>query len=246
MRTETRNIYTAAELKKSKRKALKGAFEKAFAEYLDGQHENLDFESDDLMGALNGLFEACNGVKMTDWSLGMDNHDNHITVEFTGGQRYEDGDDVAELSGPRALAWLENNLLSGIRIPFVSLKEARAAQAERAELYRKKREAKTEKEKAENPGPGPRFKKSIISRLYGKPGTIADCPFSGMCYDNDFLDALIKDVKDGDDLKSAFQNLDGVYVRLLESANDYQRTEAYFLDHADANGWEYDGDGNRI
>jgi hypothetical protein len=247
MRIETRKLYSAAELKKYKNlKGFAGAFDKAYEAYLETQGETgLEFESDDLFGSLKGLFNACSGIKLKDWSLGLNNRDNHIRVEFTGGRGYgEDEDAIGEFTGARAMAWIENNLLSGIRVPFIPLLTVKLEMEKRDEYYRKlnacggDREARAAVPKNFNP--------RAIKRHYYKPGTIGDCPFTGMCYDDDFLDALRKNIKDGDTLKTAFESLDGVFVKLLESANDYQRTEEYFLGQAEANDYEYDKDGDRI
>jgi hypothetical protein len=211
MRIKTMNIYTAAELKTLDDGGA--AFARAFRGYLDGQdRDGLDFEISDLMGSLKGLFNACSGVRLADWNTGVCNRNNGLRVDFTGGRHYDSGAEVSALSGPRAIAWLENNLLAGLRIGW------------------------TEKRRAELRKYGP---------LY-YPGKIKPCPFTGMCYDDDLLSALVDNVRGGMDLKAAFEDLADVAARLLELANDYQRTEEYFMDEAAANGREYDENGNRI
>lgn len=211
MRTETRNIYTAAELKTLDDGGA--AFARASREYLDGQaRDGLNFEISDLMASLKGLFNACSGVRLADWNVGICNRNNVLRVDFTGGRHYDSGADVSALSGPRAMAWLENNLLAGLRIGW------------------------TEKRREE-------------LRKYGHlyyPGKIKPCPFTGMCYDDDLLSALVDNVRGGMDLKAAFEDLADVAARLLESANDYQRTEEYFLETSEANGWEYTEEGGLI
>ena len=211
MRTETRNIYTAAELKTLDDGGA--AFARAFRDYLDGQdRDGLEFETSDLMGSLKGLFTACSGVRLADWNIGVCNRNNGLRADFTGGRHYDSGADVSALSGPRAIAWLENNLLAGLRVPWTGGKRAKL-------------------------------------RKYGPlyyPGMIKPCPFTGMCYDDDLLTALVDNVRGGMDLNAAFEDLADVAARILEAANDYQRTEKYFMDEAAANEQEYDENGNRI
>lgn len=244
MRTETRKLYTAAELKKYRGlRPFAGAFEKAYKTYLEGQSENgLEFEMDDAMASIKGLFDACSGISLKNWDIGIYNRNNHLKVEFTGGQRYGGGDDVEKLSGPRAIAWLENNLLCGIRVQYVPLLTVKLEMEKQSAYYEKVR-GLSRKERDNVPK---NYSEAAIKRHYYKPGTIAECPFTGVCYDMDLLDALIKNVRDGMDLKSAFEDLADVAAKLLESAEDYQRTEEYFLDTAAANDYEYDKDGDRV
>lgn len=208
MRIETRKIYTALELKR-RPKQLPGAFEHAFKYFTGHNDDGLEFEISDLMGSLKGLFDSCGGIKLTDWNIGAYNRGNGLSVQFTS----EYADDVAALSGPRAMAWIENNLLSRLRIPWTGPKRAN---------YRK----------------------------YGdgyKPGQIKSCPFTGMCYDDDLLDCLVKNVYvENMDLKSAFEDLARECEKILEAAVDYQNTEEYFLQEADGQGMEFDKRGNRI
>jgi len=60
-----------------------------------------------------------------------------------------------------------------------------------------------------------RFKPGI---RYGyRAGVMKDCPFTGVCYDHDFLDALAESVKSGDDLETAFNSLANTAEKLIEN-----------------------------
>ena len=53
---------------------------------------------------------------------------------------------------------------------------------------------------------------------YGyRAGVMKDYPFTGVCYDQDFLDALIESVISGDDLETAFESLADTANKLIEN-----------------------------
>lgn len=209
MRIETRKVYTAAELHKWRGlKSLSGAFERAFESYKNAQAEEgpACWWTGELMDSVKALFDAA-GVEMADWSIGMYSP-SYIRADFRG----EYAEETEKLSGPRALAWIENNLLSGLRVPWTGPR--------RAEL-----------------------------RKYGAgyyAGQVKPCPFTGICYDDDLLNRLMESIKAGDTLAEAFEGLAIEARKIAESEDEYEREEAYFLDHAAANGYEYDAKGARI
>lgn len=77
-------------------------------------------------------------------------------------------------------------------------------------------------------------------------GQMKECPLTGYCADMDFLDSLVKGVKDGMTLSDVYHNLADVCSKLLEQELDNQMSEEFFLDHADANEYEYTEEGDRI
>lgn len=156
---------------------------------------------DEMLSSLKALFEAA-GITLTDWNLGAYSQDNY--VQFDMG-------DASELTGPRALAWLENNLFSALRMT--------------PEQYNQKRK--------EYLGYGDAY----------RPGTIKPCPLTGLCYDEDFLDALRKSVKDGETLKEAFKGLAGTLQRLLEAELEYQNEDAQVDESMTINEYEFTEDG---
>jgi len=99
MKTKTISIYEFSELSQE-------AKEHAIEQYREGNTEI--FWASEILESLKGLFENCSGVKLKDYSLGE--YNSWIRVDFTN-------EEVENLSGKRAMAWIENNLLCNIRIP---------------------------------------------------------------------------------------------------------------------------------
>ena len=194
MKTKIINIYSFDELSAE-------AKENALNNFRENQTEI--FWMDETIESLKSLFENCNGISLKDYSLGECH--SWIRVEFTN-------DEVEEFSGKRAMAWIENNLLSNIRISFYGNK--------RKEL-----------------------------RKYGKyyyADNIKPCPFTGYCVDDDLLNDLIKEIKEGTDLKTAFEGLASTVQRIIQNEWEYQNSEEYIAEHFEANEYEFDVDGDRI
>lgn len=215
--------YTAAELR---RKRDKAPFERALEKYRE--HLDLSYTSDEMMDSLKGLFEAA-GVKMRDWSLGAYDRGNMLRAEFS-----QEG--TEDLTGARALAWIENRILGPLRAPWGFPSNARRGLPaprgySRPFLYRK--------------GAVVERKTGALSR-YTKPGAVPECPFTGVCYDMDFLEDLIKSVRAGRTLKEAFEDLADLFARQLEDEYEYQGKEEQFLEAAGANAWEFDEDGDMV
>ncbi len=192
MRTKTIKLYTFDELSDE-------AKEKAIDQYRENQREDIPCFSDEMLDSLKGLFEHCSGVELKDYSLGE--YNSWIKVSFS--------EDVDEMSGKRAFAWLENNLLTYIRIPETSLK------------------VKNSRKECLKYGKGYRA------------GEIKSCPFTGVCYDEDFLQGLISDIKDGSDLKTAFEGLATTYQKMFSDELEYMQSEEYIKETFDTNGYEF-------
>jgi len=198
MRTQTINIYSFDELSEE-------AKEKALNDYREGITEI--FWADEILESLKGLFKKCSGVSLKDYSL--NEYNSWICVEFAH-------DETENLSGKRAIAWLENNLLVNIRISDNSF--------------------------AMN---GTRRKLAKYGQYY-RAGMITSCPFTGYCADDDFLQDLISEVKQGTDLKTAFEGLAVTYQKLIQNEQEYQQSEEYIKEHFEMNNYEFDKDGNLI
>lgn len=198
MKTKTINIYQFSELSDE-------AKEFAIQQYREGNTEI--FWANETLQSLKGLFENCNGVSLKDWSLGE--CQSWIRVSFTN-------DEVEELSGKRAIAWIENNLLSNIRIPCnsFSLNGTRKKLAQYGSYYR--------------------------------AGMIKPCPFTGYCADDTFLNDLIKEIKSGTDLKTAFEGLATIYQKIINDEIEYQNSDENISEHLEVNEYEFDEEGNRI
>lgn len=105
MKTQTITTYSAGELKTQ--------FPYAFARALDHWQNNVCQDiawQDETIDSLKACVSAA-GIKLRDWSLGAYNRGNFISIGFPQ-------DEAEDLKGPRAMAWLENNLLSSLRIPW--------------------------------------------------------------------------------------------------------------------------------
>jgi len=69
-----------------------------------------------------------------------------------------------------------------------------------------------------------------------------DCPFTGVCYDQEFIDEFI-DNKDGteeDNLKYALDK----YICAIHKEYEFMLSDEYLKDHAEANEYEFNEDGS--
>lgn len=199
MKSNTVITYTATELKEQ----FPDAFERALERHRNDPELGSGWQGE-IFDSLKAVCKAAD-VSLRDWSLGAYNRGNHIDVSFPG----QEQDEVGELSGKRAFAWIENNLFGPLRIPWTGKR--------RAEL-----------------------------RKYGSDyyaGKVKPCPLTGVCFDEDYLDALRKSIRQGDTLKEAFEGLADVYANLLKAEIESASTEEYFIEHAEANEMQFTEDG---
>jgi hypothetical protein len=102
MKTIEINVYTASELKSEH----PDAFKKAHERFVQDEYEYSLSWGQEMLGSLKALIEL-GGYKLKGYSLGNSScRDNHIRLEER---------DCDDLSGKRAMAWLENNILSKLR-----------------------------------------------------------------------------------------------------------------------------------
>ena len=99
---KTINIYTLQELKEN----FPDVYDKAYEKYTDSV-EWLP-HADEVMDSFKEVFKH-SGIILKDWSIGAW-HYSHVYFDLD--------EDIGNLSGARAFAWLENNLLSSLRIPW--------------------------------------------------------------------------------------------------------------------------------
>lgn len=161
------------------------AKQRAIEDYRDRNYEIQG--SHEMFDSLEALFEKCSDVSLGRYELGLSQ--SWLRVSFE--------QNIDDFSGKRAMAWLENNLLSKLRIPWTSYR----IQNRRRELAK-----------------------------YGKSyraGMIKPCPFTGICYDDDFLYALQKSIREGDTLKEAFEGLACEYQRTLNAEYEYENSDEY-------------------
>lgn len=98
MRTICKDVYKYDELSAGAKSRARDWYREASA--------SDNYVLDEMMDSLKALFKAAN-IKIKDWSVGAYNRNNYVSFDMG---------DAGELTGARALAWLENNLLDGLRI----------------------------------------------------------------------------------------------------------------------------------
>jgi hypothetical protein len=91
--------YSPQELKELNERG----FERALENWRSSQEEI--FWTDEIIESMKATFEH-SGIALRNWSIGAYSH-SHVEFDMES--------DVKELSGNRAMAWLENNLLGGLR-----------------------------------------------------------------------------------------------------------------------------------
>lgn len=194
-KTITKTVYLYSELSdKAKEKAR---------DWFIRDTDSDNYPADEICDSLKALFKACSGVKLTDWSIGGYSP-SYVRVSF-------DHDAVADFTGSRALAWLENNLLQDLRLPYRGPK---------------------------------RWQFARYGASY-RPRMIKPCPFTGVYYDEDFLDELRQDVTKGIALGDAFKSLADRARRLIEAEYDYRRTEEHVSEMMEVNEYTFDENGRR-
>lgn len=193
MRTETINIYKFNELPDDIKQRARDKWRDMYSTDIHWQAEI--FES------LKTLFDTAN-IRMLDYQLGLQR-------SFI---KHDLDSNVAELSGARALAWLENNLFCKLRVT-------------RAQYLKNRKD----------------------NFRYGyRIGKIKDCPLTGYCADDDFIDDLLNNVKSGNTLGDSFRWLADKYESILQGEYDYQNSDEYIDEHLEANEYEFDESGDLV
>ena len=179
---KTITIYTPRELKEH----CPENYQKAYEKYRDSHDDYLPFHIEEVMESLKEVFKH-SGIILKDWSIYAW---SYSCIDFNLDE------DIGNLSGARAFAWLENNLLSDLRIPWTG-------------------------EKRKN------------LRKYGRyyrPGRIKPCPFTGVCYDEDFLESLYNNIKSGMCIQDSYLDLANTARKLFEAEFEDVMSEEYFLE----------------
>lgn len=94
------------------------------------------------------------------------------------------------------------------------------------------------------PWSGPRRREVAKYGAHYRPGMIMPCPFTGVCYDEDMLESIRKDLRGGCTLRDALRNLADTAQRILERDAEYRASEEYFIEHATDHGTEFRANGS--
>lgn len=132
-----------------------------------------------------------NGVPIKDWNI-SEYGPSWIRWEWPW-------NDAESLEGKRAIAWLENNLLNHLRVPY-GIKDIS--------------------------GPYSIRKWSVKVDGYS-PGQVNTGALTGMWSDHVIISALIDSVNTGDTLGDAFENLGSVIARYVEDQTTYAYSMEY-------------------
>lgn len=186
--------------------------------YQDYQEMVSDWDipwQEETFDSLKALIEHA-GFTLRDWSLGAYSRNNYIKVGID--------DNVADLSGKRAMAWLENHVLGPCRIGWRPVTHpARRKCAASIRSY------------APYHPPG--------SRYYCAPDMVKPCPFTGYVMDEVLLDALRKSLREGATVKDAFHWLADTVQDQLEAEVEHQQSREAFEQWAEDE--EFTADGKR-
>lgn len=188
METRSYKVYKFRELPQESQ-------QKAIERFRELNNED-NFYTDEIVDSLKGLFDKCSGITLRDYSLG--DYRSHVKINFSQSVVYE-------MTGKRAIAWLENNLYAGLRIPFKHSK-----------------------------------RKEFLKYGEGyRAGQIKPCPFTGVCYDEDYIMALNDSLKAGESLGEAFEGLAHTATKLIESEQEYRNSDKAIIETIEANDYDF-------
>lgn len=211
MQTITLTGYTPAELQDQ----FPSGYQRAYQRWSARQDEIPWM--DETIDSLKKLLYAAD-IKLRDWSLGAYNRGNHIKIEFPR-------EEIEEFTHRRAWAWLESHLFGPLRIRNAMLIDDWRKHIDPATGFLK-RNAHLQKRTRY-------YYTGDKHHRRGAGGEIPSCPLTGYCADDDYLDALRKSVRSGDDLKTAFQSLADTCMELLEQEAEHASSEEVFLETSD-------------
>lgn len=180
MRIEHIILYTIDELKKN----FPEVFNKIFQKY---QESIFDVPwSSEIIDSLKKLVKKT-GYELRNYNIGAYSN-SYIQLSYPS--------NTDDMTGRRAFAWLENVVLSDLRIPFKG--KRRWEVAKYGQYYR--------------------------------PAMVTPCPFTGCCFDEDFLDSLKSSLKAGETVRDAILSLADTAGRLFEEAMEDEMSENAFVE----------------
>lgn len=150
------------------------------------------------------------GFNLRDWSIGDPQR------SFTA---FGLDPAIAELSGARGFAWIENNVMGPCRQNWALV----ASEPKWTAVHGK------------------------YARRYYKPGEVKACPFAGVCFDEDILDAF-RDRDPRLTIGERFASIGDRLSRVIEAELEYANSEAGRRERADIEFEDalFDEDGNKL
>lgn len=79
-----------------------------------------------------------------------------------------------------------------------------------------------------------------------REGKVKPGPLTGICYDEDFLSALVKEVKEGATLSEAYKRMANVCGDLMEKEEEYRNSDEAIDEDMEANEYEFTEEGLAI
>lgn len=222
MKTYTYETYDIHELKEK----FPEGFEYALEKWQEDCWQDI-FWMEEICDSMKKLFHVA-GINLRDWELGA-NCPNYVSfddfdVEIDNpdyDEEDEDSEEYIEVSSrdiykKDAEKWIKDFILNG------------------ATWKRETYEYENEKKK---------IVKGFRYDIKKKDGSDWSCEFTGVCFDHDFIDDLLENVRLGESLYDSLKWLADKCGKLIEQELETQQTEEYFIDHADANQYEFTEDG---
>lgn len=176
------------------------------------------FWQDEIIECMKEIFKV-SGVTLQNYSIGGQGTFLTCSIPTYWNELAECDMIVDDYTGQKAYTWIKENLLNGAKFKRVNY------------TYENESGRKV---------------KSWRYDITKKDGESWSCEFTGICYDHDFIESLLDDIKSGCTLHEAFCNLANKADKLIEDEAESQMTESYFITHADANDYKYTESGNRI
>lgn len=193
-------------------------FERAYKSWIDAVSSEPLFCQDEIMDSLKATFKQA-GITLKDWSI-SDSSPSWVKLSIPTfySELAEDDRLVDDYTGKKALTWIKNayDLKKVKRVNYTYVND--------------------------NGHKVKGFRYDITK----KDGQSWDCGFTGVCYDHDFIDSLLDDIHSGCTLSEAYHNLADKAGKLFYEEYTSQCTEEFFIDHAEANEYQFLENGVQI
>lgn len=194
-------------------------------------HGDTFFWNDEYQETLKA-FEAFMPLSVRDWSVDSNTYD--YTVKFS------EHNNILELSGVRLAAYIWNHYRSDIF---------------KGKYYSVSSVGKNYSQDKTKILKHPRVKSKVLSNgkifnaYYSAITLESSCPLTGVCMDDDIIKPLLTAMESPDsskDFEQVMRDCLDNFFHTWEKDIESSETLEYFLEHADANEYEYHEDGTRF